>query len=309
MSRPQTAWLLTRLALAALILFGAGTTPARAAASPAGAAAIAPAGAAGDTSAIDKRQKLEEEAASNRFAIIPYKQNYLLPFAYNTTPNKAPYAAQGLDLNRTEVKFQLSFKFPLWQRIFAGRGTLYGAYTQLSFWQAYNATNSSPFRETNYEPEIFLAFDNDVPILGVRNRMIVFGLVHQSNGRGGALSRSWNRIYAMFAFERGNFYFAVRPWYRLPESRATDDNPDIEKYLGHGEFYAVYTWGRQRFGLMLRNNLRARNRGAIQLDWSFPLFEKIGGYVQYFNGYGESLIDYNHVSNRFGIGIILANWL
>jgi phospholipase A1 len=294
MSRPRLARLLSRLTLAALILFGAGTTPAK---------------AAGDTSAIGKRQRLEEKAVSNRFAIIPYKQNYLLPFAYDTTPNKAPYVDQGLDLHRTEVKFQLSFKMPLWEQIFAGRGTLYGAYTQLSFWQAYNRTESSPFRETNYEPEIFLAFDDDIPVLGVRNRMAVFGLVHQSNGRGGELSRSWNRIYAMFAFERGNFYFAVKPWYRLPENKKTDDNPDIEKYMGHGEFYAVYTWGKQRFGLMLRNNLRARNRGAIQLDWSFPLLKKIGGYIQYFNGYGESLIDYNHATNRFGVGIIFANWL
>ena len=307
MSRPQTAWLLTRLILAVLILFGVGTLPAGAA--PYSEAAIVPAGAADDTSAIDKRQKLEEKAESNRFAIIPYKQNYLLPFAYNTTPNKAPYLDEGIDLNRAEVKFQFSFKTPLWEQIFAGRGTLYGAYTQLSFWQAYNATDSSPFRETNYEPEIFLAFDNDVPLLGVRNRMVVFGLEHQSNGRGKELSRSWNRVYAMFAFERGNFYFAVRPWYRIPESRTSDDNPDIEKYLGHGEFYAVYTWGKQRFGLMLRNNLRAHNYGAVQIDWSFPLFKKIDGYIQYFNGYGESLIDYNHATNRFGVGMIFANWL
>ena len=139
--------------------------------------------------------------------------------------------------------------------------------------------------------------------------MAVFGLEHQSNGRSEPLSRSWNRIYSLLAFEKGHFYFAIKPWYRIPESRSSDDNPDIQKYMGHGEFYAVYTWGKQRFGIMLRNNFRTENYGAVQLDWSFPLHRKFDGYIQYFSGYGESLIDYNHSTSRIGIGIIIANWL
>ncbi len=262
-------------------------------------------------SAIEERRKLEKKIAGNRFGIIPYKQNYLLPLTYNTTVNRDPYLTTNpdVDLSPTEVKFQFSFKTPLWERIVAGRGTLFGSYTQQSYWQAYNATNSSPFRETNYQPELFLAFDNDMPFLGVHNRMIVFGIEHQSNGRSEPLSRSWNRLYTLLAFEKGNLYFAIRPWYRLPESRSSDDNPDIQKYMGHGEFYAVYTAGKHRFGIMVRNNLRSDNRGAVQLDWSFPLHPKFDGYIQYFNGYGESLIDYDHTTNRIGLGIIIANWL
>jgi len=262
-----------------------------------------------EESAIEARRLQEMRISGNRFAILPHKQNYLLPVSYNFSPNRGAAQDLGGDINRTEVKFQFSFKTPLWDGVFSQRGTLFAAYSQLSFWQAYNAPNSSPFRETNYEPEIFLAFSNDVELWGVHNRIVSLGLVHQSNGRNESFSRSWNRIYALLAFERGNLYFALKPWYRIPESRSEDDNRDIASYLGYGEFYAVYTWGAQRFGLMLRNNLRTDNRGAVQIDYSFPLIKKVDGYIQFFNGYGESLVDYNESVSRIGCGVILANWL
>jgi phospholipase A1/A2 len=128
-------------------------------------------------------------------------------------------------------------------------------------------------------------------------------MAHQSNGRGEDLSRSWNRVYAQFGFERGNLALMIRPWYRIPENAETDDNPDIEDYLGHGDLLAVYRQGRNVYSLLLRNNFKkSDNHGAVKLNWSFPLYGRLKGYVQYFNGYGESLIDYNHSQQSLRAG-------
>ena len=139
---------------------------------------------------------------------------------------------------------------------------------------------------------------------------------HQSNGRGGTLSRSWNRLYADFEFEKDNLVVGLKPWWRIPEDdkddpldASGDDNPDIDDYLGYFEFTTVYRYQDHEFGLLLRNNLRDDNRGAVQLDWTFPLWRGIRGYAQYFNGYGETLIDYDARIERFGIGILLTDLL
>jgi phospholipase A1 len=101
----------------------------------------------------------------------------------------------------------------------------------------------------------------------------------------------------------------VKPWWRLQENKKDDDNPDIEDYMGYFEFQGIYNRNRNNFGLFFRNTLKEDYRGAVQLDWGFPVYENLRGYVQYFYGYGESLIDYNNKVNKLGIGIKLTDWL
>jgi phospholipase A1 len=99
--------------------------------------------------------------------------------------------------------------------------------------------------------------------------------------------------------------------------------------MGYGELWATYYWEKQRFAIMLRNNFRQNNVGAVQLDWSIPpitlgylllgsfipkatlekyLTDKFSLYIQYFNGYGEGLMDYNKSINRISAGIMIAEW-
>jgi phospholipase A1 len=280
-------------------------------------------------SAMSCRWDLDEDNEQSLYQLLPYKQNYVLFGRYSTDPNSHPESpAHGTgpdqDLQHAELKFQLSVKVKLAEHLLDDHADLWVGYTQQSSWQAYNASNSRPFRETDYEPEAMLVFPihRDNSILGLRARFIDFGFVHQSNGQSDALSRSWNRAFAQLGFERGDFSVVLRGWYRIPESTNNDDNPDISHYLGYGDVVAMYKWEHNTFSLLLRNNLQTQsNRGAAQLDWNFPLpfssirtVELLKGstlraYVQLFTGYGETLIDYNHYQTTIGVGILLTDWM
>jgi phospholipase A1 len=111
-------------------------------------------------------------------------------------------------------------------------------------------------------------------------------------------------------FEKDNFALMLRPWYRVEESAKNDNNPDIKDYMGRGDLTAFYRHGDNDFSLMLRHSLKGgdRSHGAVQFDWAFPIKGKLRGHLQLFDGYGESLIDYNHRATYAGLGVSLMNW-
>lgn len=251
----------------------------------------------------------------------PHQQNYLLIQKTNSI-NSQPYSpatgrsvATPYDFDTAEAKFQISFKtdfitqqdLDLW-----GMKTLrlWGAYTQQSYWQVFNTRNSSPFRETDYEPEMIATF-------GTGNetgwKLLNLGILHQSNGRSNPVSRSWNRVYAQGGWEWGGFSLLGRGWWRIPESAAKNDNPDITHYMGYGDL--VLRWEpdsrNQSVALLLRNNLSmSQNLGYMQLDWTLPveLGKAARLHAEITNGYGESLIDYNHRQTTVGLGISFREW-
>lgn len=279
-----------------------------------------------DTSAVSQRIDEEIATESNYFVITPHKPNYLLPISYSrNVVDYTQYAPGGnpsqvLDPQHYEVKFQISFKTPIWDQILDSPFSLYFAYSQVSFWQAYNSAYSSPFRETNYEPELFLSWRSDIPIGDEwRIKLIDLSLVHQSNGRGGAISRSWNRLQSRIVFADKQYAISLRPWYRFPEENqdpnkpidpSLDNNPDITDYLGHGEIMFAYSNNQHTFSLKSRNNLESGfSKGALEATWSFPLHIKMKGYIQAFSGYGQNLIEYDMYNTSIGIGFAMTDWL
>lgn len=267
--------------------------------------------------AVSERVREERRAAFNPYVITAHKHNYILPVSYSNSVNEEIYQQNDVRLREglqpAEVKFQISLKNQLNEHdLFFPSDSLSLGITLEAWWQLYSSDLSSPFRETNYQPEIFYL----VPLLwgpfGGKTAAVV-GLEHQSNGQVQGLSRSWNRLYGALLYERGPLVASIRPWYRLPEDTKEspeeaegDDNPDIIDFMGHGE--AALSWRNEHFeyALHARGN-PSTGKGAISFGLTFPLFAGIRGFVQYFSGYGDSLIDYNHFQQRLGVGVALTN--
>ena len=190
---------------------------------------------------VEDRYIRELSIRDNRFAITAHRPNYLLVAAHDFSGIN-PAGLPGTEGKDTEAKFQVSMKFPLVENLLGeNRGDIYAAYTNRSFWQVYDREGSSPFRETNHEPEVWFSWNTDWHFAGFHNRAVRVGLNHQSNGRGGSFSRSWNRVFAEFIFERSNYAGSLKTWWRIPEDAADDDNPDIDDVMGNFEFTEVYS--------------------------------------------------------------------
>ena len=255
-------------------------------------------------------RRIEDDARREPFTLTARKPNYVV-VSHMQAPNQAPYEFIGSPdrLDNEEVKFQLSFQTKMADDLFGGNGDLWFGYTQLSLWQLFNSQISAPFRETNYEPEVYLSFLTRAELLGFKLRTVNAGFVHQSNGRAEPLSRSWNRVFADFQLLRGDFALSFKPWVRIKEDPEEDNNPDIENYLGRYELRLSYQWRGHVFSGMVRNVLDSEHRLNSELSWSFPIVRRLRGLVQWYNGYGESLIDYNFNMHRIGVGVLLTDWL
>lgn len=234
------------------------------------------------------------------FALYPYKKNYLLPVTYDLNKSE--------EKNSFETTFQISIEKPISYNFFGLNESISAAYTQRSFWQT--SKHSLPFRETNYEPEIFIQLPYKSTSI-LKGYKIAFN--HVSNGKDDNSSRSWNRVYLENYFQLSNLFIIPKIWYRIPENNSDDDNPDIEKYYGNGDLTFLYAYGKHTFELGLRNNLKfnENNKGSAEFNWTFPLpdflyINNTYGIFQIFSGYGNNLIDYDTEVHKIGLGIAFS---
>lgn len=230
-----------------------------------------------------------------------HKPMYLEPYTYSPSYNGS----------RSEAVFQLSFKLKLLS--YPHDGALYAAYTQKSFWDVYDARHSRPFRETDYNPEIFYRYIPDDAEKWHHLGMDI-GAEHNSNGKGLPDSRSWNRLYLAAFQAAGHHMIYFKAWWRIPEDKSLprtsadrDDNPDIEDYYGYAQLdFEQQTFRGQLLHVMTRYN-PGFGRGAISVNYSFPGPDnRFFWGIFFFNGYGDSLIDYNRSVTRVGLGIMLS---
>jgi phospholipase A1/A2 len=216
-------------------------------------------------------------------------------------------------------KFQISFRY----RLFDGRGALanrlpwiddlYLSFSQTSLWDLNDL--SKPFRDSSYRPRLFFANYDLGRVLDGRIRIgVEAGAGHESNGKEGDESRSFNMFYARPTLSFGDpegFNVYVAP--QLHNYVADDENSDLKDYRGYVDWLVgAGSKGGLNFWALFRKGKRS-DFGSAELNLSFPLSKLSGGdltgwlMLQYFGGYGESLIDYNKkLDSQVRLGIAVA---
>lgn len=227
-----------------------------------------------------------------------HKANFILPFSYSPR----------FPGDESEFIFQISGKAQLWD---FGPGALYFGYSQRSYFQIFNEKKSKAFRESNYNPELFVRLPK--PLRSLPDWSFDAGLEHESNGQDLPDSRSYNRLFFAPYWTKGRQAVQLKTWWRIPEDDGRpatdpkrDDNPDLGSYYGYGElrFRRDLPWNNQLIEVMLRGNT-ATGRGAVQVDYSLEVGPVGALFLRVFNGYGESLIDYNRSVTRVALGVAL----
>jgi phospholipase A1 len=117
-------------------------------------------------------------------------------------------------------------------------------------------------------------------------------------------------VILQFGWETKDVSIVLRPWWRLQEEAIEDNNPGIENYIGRGDLLIAYEKGKHDLSLIGRHSLKGGddNRGSIQMDYAFRVYDYLKLHLQVFHGYGESMIDYNHKQTTVGVGVSLVEW-
>lgn len=223
-----------------------------------------------------------------------YKDNY---FALGTDPFHTP------NKFNSGVKFQISISQRLTNATLPWGTYIYLFFSQKVFWEIFR--NSMPMSDLNFNPGIGWT----KPFF-VKDRYcgkLTLILEHESNGKDGESSRSWNKVsLAGSAFVTD--WLAVHAKYWVPIVDGAN-NKDILKYSG------IF-----QMGFQLNSNDRIWTAAAtfvkrqgfnmnwntnIQLGWRIHKDSNQYLFFDFYNGYGEGLLDYKQFHNRLRFGILI----
>lgn len=223
-----------------------------------------------------------------------YKDNY---FIFGTAVGQTP-----TDKN-TNVKFQISVSQRLTKSTLPWGTYLYLFYTQKCFWNV--CEESFPMTDLNFNPGIGLA----KPLL-VKDRFIgkvMMVLEHESNGRDGDESRSWNRItFGSNIMIDPNFMVYGKVWIPIVDG---ENNRDILDYCGIYQIGTSVMSPNRKFGasvnLVKRRGWNLNYNTTIEFSYRFNNNQNQYLFMQYYNGYGEGLLEYNKFHTELRVGIVI----
>ncbi|MFY1855540.1 phospholipase A [Achromobacter xylosoxidans] len=253
--------------------------------------------------------------APDTVAVSSYQQSAFDHFRSAISEYKPVYFDIGTR-GQTTARFQISAKY----RLFSPSGNrpatwgenFYLGYTQTSLWDLQG--DSMPFIDTTFNPSLFWLSDNMWQSESQSWRLgLNTGVEHNSNGKAGDDSRSVNDAYIQpqfnYRFDGGStltFAPKVKAYFGV-----ASENSDYADYAGRVDWNLRWA---QDNGAVVSAMYRQgdQRRRTTQLDFAWPLqrtWLDMNGYLhlQYFNGYGETLLGYNQRNeSQFRIGLSLV---
>lgn len=235
----------------------------------------------------------------------PYKRNYIVFGSMQNKNGGEPFSGKTFD-----IRFEFGMKFRLFQNQdnFDKLSPLYFGYSQRSWWDI--AESSAPFKEHNYNPEIFWDFTDtgsEDALLPDEIGTVVdrFGFEHQSNGRDGPESRSWDRLYAQKTLRlRDDLSLRLKAWQAMNEG---EENIDITDYLGNGEVQLTYEPNKDLDVIISSTKGHERSKYNYQLDLIYTMGNWFNTkfMVSYYDGYGEALASFDEKTRSLRAGIFI----
>lgn len=222
-----------------------------------------------------------------------YKDNY---FTVGTTPFHKPTSTN------SDVKFQISLAIRLTDAVLPWKSFIFLMYTQKTFWNVFQ--ESLPMRDLNFNP----GFGWSKPFFSKDRYMGKLTLLfeHESNGRDGDDSRSWNRI-SLYGSTIIDEWLMVHAKFWIPFVDG-GNNKDILKYSGIYQHGVVVTTPNKKFSfgitMVKRKGWNLNFNTILEASWKVHEKSNLNLFAQYYNGYGENLIDYNQFHSRLRVGIV-----
>lgn len=209
-------------------------------------------------------------------------------------------------------RFQFSFKYKLFDDQSSlidsapWLDTFHLSYTQTSLWNW--SKESLPFEDTSYKPSFYFTLDETSVY-----DFLAFGYTHESNGQADEVSRSMDALFIqpIWSFPLANSSLTLFPrfLYYLKKGRYNEDLTDYRGYIDLNLRYG----NQDSWGINTLYRYGKSGQYSVQVDLTYPIRTPIsirtGGflYVQYFQGYGESMLSYDQQVGpilRVGLGIV-----
>ena len=244
------------------------------------------------------QEKLNADSIRRDFDSRPYFGLY-----------KDTYIAMGTVVDRrpternSDVKFQVSFSQRLTRSVLPWHSYLFLFYTQKAMWNVFE--ESMPFHDLNFNPGIGLS--KLVILKGQLIGKVTLQLEHESNGRDGGASRSWNKVsLSGAAYIDPQLMVHAKYWIPIVDGQ---QNRDILNYCGiyQAGFQAMSTNKRWVLDFTYVKRKGWNLSGNVILNLGYRLSRKDNQFLmlQFYNGYGENMLDYNKYHCRLRVGLLI----